>query len=109
MPVVAEVTLTVTVHDACPAFRFPVAATNVPPFAAVTTPAGHVVAAADGVARTSPDGRVSVNDQPSFAARSEVLVIVYVSVEVPPSTTLVGENDLSSWGVASSTLMSSNA
>src|SRR5262249_4471469 len=87
----------------------PAGRTAPPPAGAVTVPAAQVVAAADGFASLRPAGRVSVNDQPLFASRSAVLVMVKVSVEVPPTWAVTGLNDLSSCGVTSSTLMSSNA
>lgn len=113
MPLEFDVTATVTLQLAvpAPAVRLPpVTATVLPPSAAVTTmPAGHVVVVTAGVVITSPAGKVSVNDQPFFDARSVVLVIVKVRVDACPTTWLTGENDLSSCGVASSTLMSSKA
>lgn len=108
VPSAFDVTATVTVQLAIPAVRLPETATVLLPFAAVTTPDGQVVVAA-GLVTLSPAGKVSVNDQPFFEARSVVLVIVNVRVDAFPTTWFTVENDLSSCGVASSALMSSNA
>lgn len=71
------------------------------PAIAVTVPVGQVVAIAGVAATVMPLGNMSVNDQPTFEASSVVLVMVNVSVDVPPEAILVGANDLSSCGVES--------
>ena len=57
----------------------------------------------------NPAGSALVSVQPFLAASSEVLVIVIVSVEVPPGAIAVGLNDWSTCGVASRTRMLSKA
>ncbi|MNL31823.1 hypothetical protein D3C87_1536330 [compost metagenome] len=89
------VTFTDTVHDVCPALRLPDTLTVELPAAAVAEPPLHVVATPGVEATTSPDGRLSVKDQPFFAASSDVLVTVKVSRETPPTFTVVGEKLLS--------------
>ena len=90
VPGEAAVTLTLAVHDAWFTFRFPLSATLLPPAVAVTTPLEQVVVATDGLATCTPDGRLSVKDQPLLAPSSVVLVMVKVRVETPPWVTVVG-------------------
>jgi len=110
VPSAAATTFTLTVHDEVPVFRLPLATvTEVAPAVGVNVVDGQVVEAPVGLATTSPAGNVSVNDQPTLAARSVVLVIVNVSVDGLFGATEVGENDFSKRGVASHTVRSSKA
>jgi hypothetical protein len=100
--VVAEVTFTLIVQDVTPEAMVPDGTEiEVLPATAVIVVLVQVVDAAGVGATTSPAGNASVNFQPAFDARSVVLVTVNVSTDVPPTATLVGLNDLSSWGVPS--------
>jgi hypothetical protein len=109
VPGVADVTGTVIVHDACPFARDPpVTEIEATPAAAVVV-ALHVPPIVAGLATTRPEGRLSVNDHPLFAASSLVFVMVNVSVETPPMGSVAGLNDLSSCGVTSRILMLSKA
>jgi hypothetical protein len=80
-----DVTLTATVHEACPALIAAPATVMVPlPAAAVTppTPLGHVDAMAGDAATTTFAGRVSVKPMPDWAGFRSRWVIVKVSVDV---------------------------
>jgi hypothetical protein len=92
-PSVTPVTFTVIVHVV------PIGALTTPftrlmlpePATAVTVPP-HVLVTPFGVATTTPAGRGSVNARPVTATPS-LLVMVNVSVELPPTLTIAGEND----------------
>jgi len=64
------------------------------PGAAAATPPGHEVCAEGVAAFTIPDGKLSTSGAASVAdVNACVLVRVMVSSDVPPTATLVGEND----------------
>lgn len=89
------VTLTVTVHVALAASVPPPSATLVSPAAAVTVPAGQVVAAFGVAAIVTPEGNVSVNATPKSAtAPGAVLGMLIVSTDVPPAAIVAGEKAL---------------
>src|SRR5258706_12222068 len=98
-PTTFEVTSTVTTHEACAALiAAPVTVTVPLPAAAVTTPApdGQVVVTFGAAATSTLAGSVSVKLMPDCAGLPDPLVIVKVSVEVPPAAIVVGLNTLSS-------------
>ncbi len=98
VPVAVPVTSTVTVQladaAAVPEAKLMVllAAT------AVGVPAAQVVAAFGVAATTTPVGRLSVNDRPVASEPLAVLLMVKVTVELLPMTTLAGANALAKVG-----------
>jgi hypothetical protein len=96
---VGEVTFTEIVQLAWASVSAaPVTAIEVPPAVAVmpAVPLGQLDTRAFGVAITSPAGRLSVNAMPDCAGLPAPLVIVKVSVEMPPWSIVSGENALPS-------------
>jgi hypothetical protein len=108
-PTAPTVTSTLRLHAGCVELRVPLV-TEMPALAGLAViapvPLGQVVATLFGLATVIPDGSVSVNDQ-VLAASSLVLVIVKVSVAVPPWRTVVGLKAFVSCGVESVTITSS--
>src|SRR5450631_414274 len=97
--VVAEVTSTVTTHEACAALiEAPVTVTVPAPATAVTTPVpdGHVVVTLGSVATVIAEGSVSVKLMPACAGLPAPLVSVKTSVEVPFRLMVTGLKILSS-------------
>src|SRR5882672_1463804 len=96
-PTTFEVTSTVTTHEACAALIVAPVTVMVPlPAAAVTTPVpdGHVVVMFGVAATNTLAGSVSVKLMPDCAGLPAPLVSVKVSVEVPPTSIVVGANAL---------------
>src|SRR5258706_4407919 len=96
-PMTLDVTSTVTTHEACAALiEAPVTVTVPLPPAAVTTPApdGHVVVIFGAAATSTLAGSVSVKLMPDCAGLPAPLVNVKVSVEVPPTSIVVGAKAL---------------
>src|SRR5258708_34886661 len=96
-PPMLEVTSTVITHEACAALiEAPVTVMLPLPPAAVTTPApdAHVVVTFGVAATTTLAGNVSVKLMPDCAGLPAPLVMVKVSVDVPPSSTAVGAKAL---------------
>src|SRR5258705_111453 len=96
-PAEGEVTLTVTVHEVAAGTPPPGRATLLPPLAAVTVPAPHVVAPAGVAVLRRPAGYVSVNAAPVMA-EAFGLVSVMVSTEATPVPTAAGVNDFATAG-----------
>ena len=84
-PADAEVTFTVTVHELLAGTTPAESARELPPLAAVTTPAPHVVAPEADAVFTRPGGYVSVNAAPLAAvAFGFVSVIVITLLSLVP-------------------------
>src|SRR5258706_4103465 len=96
-PTTLEVTSTVTTHEACAALiEAPVTVMLPPPPTAVAAPVpdGHVVVTFGVAATSTLAGSVSVKLMPDCAGLPAPLVIVKVSVEVPPASIVVGAKAL---------------
>jgi hypothetical protein len=92
VPAPTPVTLTVTVHDP-PAETVPALRLMLPPFAAaVTVPPVQVVAPFGVAVFCKPTGYVSENATPPSASFKFGLLIVKVSVDVPPLRIGFGPN-----------------
>src|SRR5450631_4313111 len=99
-PAVLPVTLTLKVQEPLTAIVPPARLTLPEPATAVIVPAPQVPARPFGVETTTPAGSVSVTLTPVNAVEAFGLVMVKLSVLVPPTATLVGAKDLVIVGAA---------